>query len=150
MSLPLRAPQDICGIAILSIYIAFSVRDSSLTGWSPQAISQRRNIFSWLWVTTSFLRYYSWNLRRSILWGTSFRRRGAWRMYLNIFIFIIFNLFNFYWGPFGWYQWRRGRWRFWVSWQIRRDWRSKGSRICVRATGVKLQEIPQLIIIYGI
>ena len=78
MLLLLRVPQDICEMAILSIYIAFSVRDSSLTGWSPQAISQRRNIFSWLWVTTSFLRYYSWNLRRSILWGTSFRRRRAW------------------------------------------------------------------------
>jgi len=30
MSSPLRAPQDICGMAILSIYIALSVRDSSL------------------------------------------------------------------------------------------------------------------------
>ena len=28
----LRVPQDICGIVILSIYIAFSVRDSSLMG----------------------------------------------------------------------------------------------------------------------
>ena len=31
MSSPLRVPQDIYGMAILSIYIGFSVRDSSLT-----------------------------------------------------------------------------------------------------------------------
>ena len=31
MSSPLRTPQNICGMVILSIYIAFSVRNSSLT-----------------------------------------------------------------------------------------------------------------------
>ena len=124
MSSPLRAPQDIYRMAILSIYIAFSVRNSSLTSWSPQAISQRGDIFFWLWVTTMFLRYYSRNLGRCILWETSFRRRRAWRKHLNIFIFNIFNLFNLHWWPFRWYQWGRGRWKFWV-----RNWRNRGSRM---------------------
>ena len=44
--LPLRVPQNICGIVILFIYIAFSIRNSSLMSWFPSSyISEEEHFF---------------------------------------------------------------------------------------------------------